>query len=86
VIRVDGFGNLGTNLPGDALPEDQVNITITIGGETIHGLSRAFGDAEPETLMATVGSSGYLEIAEVNGSAAQRLGVRVGAPVYVAFL
>jgi S-adenosylmethionine hydrolase len=42
---------------------------------------KAYGDAEPGSLVALIGSSGRLEIAVVNGSAAIRLGVSVGEPL-----
>ena len=83
VIRVDGFGNICTNLMGAALPYENQNITVRIGSETIRGLTRTFGDAGPGTLIATVGSSGCLAIAVVNGNAAQRLNVHVGTPVLI---
>ncbi len=83
VTRVDGFGNLCTNLRGDVLPANAVQIVVLIGGESIHGLSRAFGDLQPGSLIAMVDSSGFLAVAEVNGNAARRLGVDVGEKVLV---
>jgi hypothetical protein len=83
VVFIDGFGNLCTNLPGSFLPEDRAGITITIGAETIHGLSYTFGDATPETIIALVDSTGHLAVAEVNGNAAQRLKIEPGAKVFI---
>ena len=83
VARVDGFGNLCTNLRGDALPADAERIVVRIGRESIHGLTQAFGDSQPGTLIAMVDSSGFVAVAEVNGNAARRLGVGVGEKVLV---
>ena len=47
----------------------------------IRGLSRSYADADG--LLAIAGSSGYLEIAAKNGSAAQQLGAAVGTRVTV---
>lgn len=83
VVMVDGFGNICTNLLGSALPEDKENITIKIAETTIRGLTQAFGDAKPGTLIALVDSTGHLAVAEVNGNAAERLNVHVGTPVLI---
>jgi S-adenosylmethionine hydrolase len=81
VLHVDRFGNLITNfVAGDpAAP-----VIITAGEERITGLSQTFADVEPGQLVAYVGSGGYIEIAVREGSAAERLGLDVGAPVSVA--
>jgi S-adenosylmethionine hydrolase len=74
VVFVDGFGNLLTNIPPDAG-------TVMIGGVEVSGRVRTYDEAPPTTLVALTSSFGLLEIAEVRGNAAQRLGVRVGTPV-----
>jgi hypothetical protein len=56
---------------------------VTIGGQTIHGLQRAYGDAQPGQLLAVLGSSGLLEIAVSAGNAARELAAGRGAPVQV---
>jgi len=83
VVMVDVFGNLNTNIPASAIPEDQSISTIKIGETTIEGLTRTFGDAKPGALIATIDSTGSLAISVVNGNAAQHLGVGIGAPVRV---
>lgn len=80
VLHVDRFGNLITNI---RWPVSAVQICLTVGGERIVGLSYTFSDVEMGALLAYVGSSGYLEIAVRQGSAAARLGVGVGDPVQV---
>lgn len=78
VIYVDRFGNLVTNLEsGDVTAQ----AAIRVGESVIRGLSPHFQqDAE---LVALVGSSGLLEIAVPNGSAAMRLKLGVGARIRV---
>jgi hypothetical protein len=74
VLHVDNFGNLITNIRSSHLPAGK--ITITIGKQHIHGISRFY--AETEGLAAIMGSSGYLEVSLKNGSAADFLGIKVG--------
>jgi S-adenosylmethionine hydrolase len=42
-----------------------------------------FGERASGTLVALYGSTGNLIVSEVNGSAARRIGARVGDPVEV---
>jgi S-adenosylmethionine hydrolase len=79
VVHVDRFGNLITSLPGRVVPE---GATITVGGRRIHGLTPTFGAGQG--LIAVIGSSGFVEVAVSSGSAADELGLGVGAPVVVA--
>ena len=76
VIHVDHFGNLITNI-GAAHLADQ--FTVVVGGGTIAGPSASY--QEPADLIALVGSSGLLEIAAPNASAARLIQVGVGEPV-----
>jgi len=84
VVFVDDFGNLLTNIPGDAVTawRDRA-VRITVAGHEIPRRVRTYGEAEPGTLVALVSSSGMLEVAVSHGSAATQLGARVGAPVEV---
>ena len=77
VVHVDRFGNLVTNIPVESLPLGKA--VVETGGVAIVGTSRTYSDGDG--LMALIGSHGYLEVAESNGSAAARLGAGVGAPV-----
>lgn len=74
VIHVDTFGNVVTNIPADQLPDG--DMVVEVAATKICGLSGTFADADG--LLALIGSHGYLEIAENLGSAAHRLGIRVG--------
>lgn len=77
VVHVDGFGNLVTNIRAECLPRGKA--TVEAAGVRIDGISRTYSDGDG--LMALVGSHGYLEVAESNGSAAARLGGAVGVEV-----
>jgi S-adenosylmethionine hydrolase len=79
VVHVDRYGNLITSLATTDLPPDPV---VEIGGRRIAGLAPHF-QAGTDAVIALLGSTGLLEIAVPNGSAAHALGVGVGAPVTV---
>ena len=85
VVIVDVFGNLSTNLSASLLPENASDVKVALKGHTIHGITRAFADQPPGTLVALIDSTGSLAIAVVNGSAAQSLNASVGTPVSIHF-
>jgi S-adenosylmethionine hydrolase len=80
VVVVDRFGNLVSNVPVGAMTP---GVRVAFAGRTSIPMVRTYGEAEPGTLVALIGSSGRLEVAVVNGSAAARLGVGVGTPIEV---
>lgn len=82
VVAVDSFGNLLTNLRESHIG---ARPAATVGCGNVRGipLVNTYGDAPRESLVALIGSSGWLEVAEVGGSAATRLAARCGALVYV---
>lgn len=87
VIYQDGFGNLVSNIPAD-LFSGRFGIQVSIGGQTINGLSRTFADSDPslpQSLIALTGSHGYLEVAVPRGNAAAVLGVGTGEPITARF-
>ena len=73
VVAVDRFGNLVTSLRASDLPDQPV---VEIAGERIVGLAPHFQAAAP--VVALIGSSGFLELAAPNGSAARVLGASSG--------
>lgn len=79
VLHIDTFGNLITNIREDDLPKGRLRLEIA--GHTIEKLGRTY--ASGRGLLALVGSSGYLEIAVKNKSAARLLKVKIGEPVSV---
>ena len=76
VVHVDHFGNLVTNLPG---PARAVRIADTVAPPV-----RTYCDVARGALACYVGSSGTLEIALRDRSAADVLGVTRGATVELA--
>lgn len=80
VIYTDHFGNLITNVPGPMLP---LCPRIEVAGRTLDRLSRSYADAAPGEALAIISSGGRLEIAMNRGSAAQTLGIGVGAHVTI---
>lgn len=87
VIAADPFGNLTTNVPdpvaSDALRLGEQYRVRTGRGEVEATLRRTYGEAGPGEPLLLVGSSGFLELAVNQGSAAAALGARAGARVRV---
>jgi S-adenosylmethionine hydrolase len=83
VIFIDDFGNLITNIPGTALQDDSPGLRVSLENGAVARRVRTYGDAGAGELVALISSSGRLEVAEVQGNAARRLGVGVGARVHV---
>ncbi len=79
VIYVDHFGNLVSNVAGDAFPHGQVSVTIA--GARIRGVAASYAAAARGALVAVVNSWNLLEVAVRDGSARDRLGVGVGTPI-----
>jgi S-adenosyl-L-methionine hydrolase (adenosine-forming) len=82
VIFKDTFGNLITNIHGDRLagsPADSYEVEIA--GERISAVVRTYGERPTGTLVALLGSSGWLEIAVVNGDAGRFLTAGPGTTV-----
>jgi S-adenosylmethionine hydrolase len=83
VIFRDAFGNLITNINADHLagaPRDAW--VIEIAGERIQGILRTYGDRPTGTLIALIGSSGWVEVAVANGDAARQLTAGAGTTVW----
>lgn len=83
VVEVDHYGNLITNIRADTLIDvphgDQLRITL--GDHETYGLWQTYAEQPPQTLIALVGSTRYVELAIVNGSAAAMLFAGVGSAV-----
>jgi S-adenosylmethionine hydrolase len=77
IVHVDHFGNAISNLSVDLVPATPV---IEVAGRTLKGLATSYQDAR---VIAIIGSTGLLEIAARNASAAETLGLRPGDPVVV---
>jgi len=85
IIYIDQFGNLITNIrqstltQGPEAPGEQV--VVRVKRREVKGLAKTYAEREPGELLALVGSSGYLEIAVNQGSAAAMLGCEKGDSV-----
>jgi S-adenosylmethionine hydrolase len=82
ITGVDNFGNLTTDLPAAALAQD-AQISFHLLGREVRDLVTSYGHKGPGELVALVDSENYVELAIVNGSAAEVLGARVGDVVEV---
>lgn len=79
VMHIDRFGNVVMDVRREDLPDGV--LIVEIAGDRVPGPVLTYSDATG--LTALVESSGYLEVALPNGSAADALGVDIGAPVHV---
>lgn|SRR5262245_4635645 len=76
---IDDFGNLISNIP--IVPIATRPPEIIIAGRQLQDVQwvRTYGEAQPGSLVVLGSSDGFVEIARVNGSAAEVLGVSIGA-------
>ncbi|TWU00203.1 Adenosyl-chloride synthase [Botrimarina colliarenosi] len=83
VVEVDRYGNLITNIGANLLedaPRDE-RLRVTLGEHETFGLWRTYAENPPQTLVALVSSGGMVEMALVNGNAAEMLAAGVGDAV-----
>jgi hypothetical protein len=84
ILKVDGFGNLITNLRAEDLPKNSLEkgtLNLQAGKSAVTKFVATFangGEGEP---IAYIGSSGYLEIGLNKGNAAKVLAIGRGTPV-----
>ena len=84
VIFRDAFGNLITNIKDDQVASRPPDAwAVEVGGRRIEGIVRTYGDRQPGTLVALLGSSGWVEVAVVNGDAGRLLSAGPGATVWL---
>lgn len=79
VLHIDSFGNLITSITEKSLSETRQSATILLRNKVIRGISHNYAEANGP--VALVGSSGYLEIAVANGSAAAHFQAKLGDEV-----
>ncbi len=82
VLSRDAFGNLATDLAVDQIAQPEA-VRVRVGSFEIRGLVPTYGSRPRGELVALADSRGRLEIAVVDGSAAQVTGLRVGDEVAV---
>jgi S-adenosylmethionine hydrolase len=82
ILKVDHFGNLATNFHLDDFPAIRTHaFALNVGMQSITRLALTFSECDPGELFVVVGSSGYLEVAASQASAAKTLGCGPGSPV-----
>lgn len=82
VIHIDHFGNIVTDIREELVQGmDLSGIVLTVGEHRVKGLQQTYSDAASGQAVALVGSTGHIEIAVRDGSAARDLGVRLGQAV-----
>jgi S-adenosylmethionine hydrolase len=84
VSAIDTFGNLTTDLPASALGK-RTSVLFRLRGAEVAGITESYGRRQSGDLIALIDSEEYLEIAVVNGNAAQKLGASVGDLVEVIY-
>ena len=86
VVKADKFGNLITNI-GEAdllaISAKGNPISILIAGQTLTRICRSYAEGGEDEVFAIIGSSGYLELAAKQASAAEKLAAGAGSPVGV---
>jgi S-adenosylmethionine hydrolase len=82
IIHIDHFGNAASNIRLEHLA-DRIPSKVLVGNAVISGLVQTFGERPPGELVALYGSTGNLIVSVVNGSAAQKLGLKLGDPLEV---
>ncbi len=79
VVHIDRFGNVITSVRAADMPVGA--FVVHVAEHSVPGPVQTY--AEARKLAALVGSSGYLEVALPNGSAADLLGIDIGDAVLV---
>ena len=85
VLKIDRFGNIVTNFHISEFPAVRTRpFALNAGQREVTTLARTFGERGFGELFLLVGSSGYLEVAANQESAARLTGVVSGAPLELA--
>jgi S-adenosylmethionine hydrolase len=77
VLQIDSFGNVVTNISAQqwSLVPTGLPVRVCCNSHEVTEIVATYGQRPPGTIVALLGSSGRLEVAEVNGNAAARLGI-----------
>jgi hypothetical protein len=85
ILRVDGFGNLRTNIPGDwvaGLEGSALNVSMGALRPALEvPLVTSYATVPTGALLLIVGSAGTVELSVAGGSASQALGIGAGQPL-----
>jgi len=83
-LHIDRFGNVVTNLPaqmrvaGASISDLGRRLSAQVAGQVLRGLQSTYGHVSEGQHLLLVGSSGFVEIAQCGGNAAEALGLHVG--------
>ena len=84
-VRIDRFGNIVTNIDRKTCERLSAAgagaLHLTVGGTPIARIVSTYADIGAGEVAALFGSTDHLEVACLAASAAERLGIGVGAPV-----
>ena len=83
VLWIDHFGNAITAIQADQVHSLGSPVEIRVAGLRVRELHSTFGDVEPLTPLAYIGSAGTLELAVRDGDLSERFGVYRGARVEI---
>jgi S-adenosylmethionine hydrolase len=84
ILHVDRFGNCISSLHRtdlSSLPGSENRIGVRTGAFRSERIHRTYADAPIGAPLSLIGSSGFLEIAVREGSAAERFGLDTGCPL-----
>jgi len=80
IIYVDHYGNATTNIESAAIKK---GASVRVGKTNLGNLGRTYADVRRDAPLALIGSSGLLEIAVREGSAAKKLELKIGDRVEI---
>jgi len=83
VLWVDTFGNLITGVPSEVLREFAPTPQVRLANRTLTGLRDSFHEVARGECLLYIGSSGTLELAARDASAAEAVGIQVGAEIEI---
>lgn len=83
IIHVDHFGNCITNIQSEHVAQVGFDVVIEIAAQRLPTICRTYADGQVGALIALYSSSGRLELAVRNGSAARLLGAAIGDVVRI---
>jgi S-adenosylmethionine hydrolase len=82
ILKVDRFGNLITNFHVSEFAVVRTRpFAMNVGQQQVSQIARTYAESKPGEPVLIVGSSGFLEVAYNQESAARRIGCTVGSPV-----
>jgi S-adenosylmethionine hydrolase len=82
VLYIDDFGNVITNISGEALPNCMLQVDLA-GVSFQLSLTKTYAQTKPQGAVVLIGSHGFLELALNQGHFAKKYPVRIGDPIKI---